>query len=374
MYSVHPGGRIEPAPKPTDCKPAEAALCLTKSVFATTVSAGSTRTTATSVTETCATITGCHLKDVDTTTKVDACTIRRRAVTETSVPKPGFPEESDEDASMKRKTSKVQPRAAAPPNWSCEKPGPYGIIWPMNPPNNAEQAEIKRILDDRQRALGLIYHEARAQDLEFTAFYALESLGPEAMAFFNSAQAPEVFLAYHPANPILPPHVPAKIQFKKRDLDDDLGSSGSNLKGGAHNEVALEEALLELGINHENLVEEHFEHPGFTDRNTTPGHLESRGIDNETAHVIQRRGLHSETTDGWHISMDSWPPGYNFDEDDGLHQPSTNRFASVWDDSYGTGQTVYILEKAIEDSNTVSLISTFLFCSSVVVSPLLQLQ
>ncbi|RDL41225.1 putative glycoside hydrolase family 18 protein [Venustampulla echinocandica] len=71
--TVLPGDKVNAPIKPADCTPAEASLCLTTSSFGTTVSGGATRTTATEVKSTCATITGCNFRDAETTTTVDAC-------------------------------------------------------------------------------------------------------------------------------------------------------------------------------------------------------------------------------------------------------------------------------------------------------------
>ncbi|GAW18338.1 hypothetical protein ANO14919_078130 [Xylariales sp. No.14919] len=135
--TVHPGGSLEPSPKPTDCEPAEAQVCMTKSVFATTVSRGTTKTTSTSVTETCATVTGCNLRDVDSTTSQNACTIRRRDIRVTA---PTAQSTGNAEGTERRNIEESGPRLLprADVDWSCESAGPAGIIWPENPsPHNA---------------------------------------------------------------------------------------------------------------------------------------------------------------------------------------------------------------------------------------------
>ncbi len=77
--TIGPGGSVTyPTNQPTSCTTETAELCSTSTSFGVTVTDGSTRTTTTSVTSRCATITGCVVEDDDddqTTTGVDACTL-----------------------------------------------------------------------------------------------------------------------------------------------------------------------------------------------------------------------------------------------------------------------------------------------------------
>jgi chitinase len=344
--SVHPGGSIESGPKPTKCEPAEAALCLTKSVFATTVSQGTTKTTATSVTETCATITGCSLRDVESTTKADVCTIRPRAVQETGVPAP------QQSATWKREGAsstarKVKPRAGNGPNWYCEQPGLYGIIWPLDPTDNNAQAEIRRILDDQKLYIpGNGYLEVRAKDLEFTAFYVVDSLGPEALAYFNSNAMPEIYLAYHPDNPVLPPHINPRQPFKRDSVGILMMKPAQGLDTQGEN-VTVESF-------DQRTPQSSFEQKDLNDNAATMEPIQTRAVDNGTKDIVMKRILDDWVTDAWHLSMISWPPNFNFDEDQSPHEPSANKFYMVWDDSWGQGQTVYVMEAAIDDTSPVS--------------------
>ncbi|KAJ1326027.1 chitinase [Microdochium nivale] len=61
--------------KPADCTPAKASLCYTTSSFGTTVTGGSTKTTATQTTSRCATITSCNFQDVEATVTRGACSL-----------------------------------------------------------------------------------------------------------------------------------------------------------------------------------------------------------------------------------------------------------------------------------------------------------
>ena len=65
----------------------------------------------------------------------------------------------------------------------------------------------------------------------------------------------------------------------------------------------------------------------------------------------ERRTLHkradSETADAyWHLSQISFPPNVAFDRDDGLHQYTglVPKYRYRSDDSWGKGQTIYVIE------------------------------
>ncbi|KAI1197243.1 hypothetical protein F5X97DRAFT_183230 [Nemania serpens] len=269
---------------------------MTKTVFATTVSQGTTKTTSSSSTHTCATITGCNLKDIDTTTSRDVCTIRKRDIPAT--PPTAQPTGIVHGAgrrSIEDRDSRLQRRADI--DWSCESAGPLGIIWPQNPLNNDGQNDIRRALLRRRNAIGADYLEIRANDLQFTAYYIVYNMGPLALDYFNSNEMPHVYLAYLPSNPQRPPHV-----TQRRDSD------GAGLR-----------PVIERDLN------------------------------------VTRRDVHVETTNLWYLSQSSWPPGYDFDVAQlPQHDPENDKYATTWDDSFGQGQTIYITEQAISESDAVS--------------------
>lgn len=98
--------------------------------------------------------------------------------------------------------------------------------------------------------------------------------------------------------------------------------------------VAGDEDLVTHDYQRQNTDEE----SGRLDR------VEPRDVGNEAAHPALKRDVRVEKTKAWHIAMNSWPPGYNFDEDSGsVHIPSEEWFASTWDDSLGQRQTIYII-------------------------------
>jgi chitinase len=344
-YSVHPGGIIEPGPKPADCTPAEAALCLTTSVFATTVTGGSTKTTGTSVTETCATITGCNFKDVDATTTANACTIQKRAVRETNVPEPG------EEAASKRgasKTAKIGSRAIPSHNFlSCAGSVPYGIIWSANPRRNSEQDEIRTMLTNRWLQTNNGFQEIRASDLGFTAFWVVNAMDDDAMAFFNSDLVPQIYLAYHPENPVLPPHVPPNPVPRPPPI----------VPRSANNESAVAEPTEERSAIDEPAIKRPIEKESTNDETVATEPNGQRSFNNQTVQTLSKRAIDYYANDAWHISMLSWGPNIAFDEEHlPGHQPANNQYFQSWDDSYGEGQTIYILERFFDLGNPVSLL------------------
>lgn len=173
-----PDGTFSPPPKPSNCEPAEASFCLTTSSFATAVANGVTRTTATQVKSTCATVTGCNLPDVEETETVKACKLTRRNI----------------DSSILAEATEVPEKRAlrkrAEPNWSCEQPGWDYIIILKAPTSTSERKAVKDALDKRDVFLGehdkpLGYHEVRSDKLGYTAFFFLNSVGPESYAFLS---------------------------------------------------------------------------------------------------------------------------------------------------------------------------------------------
>ncbi|KAH6957466.1 oviduct-specific glycoprotein, partial [Fusarium avenaceum] len=187
--TVLPGGKINPPPKPEACTPAEASLCLTTSSFATTVSAGVTKTTATQVKSKCATITGCNFKDVEATKTAKACKLTKRAVGafDTMPEMTGMPEHEKREL-VKRRLM---------PNWDCESDGEGAFLLLKDPSNSLARGIVIQLLKDRKTALtarqmAADYKEFRADDLGFTGFIVVYNLGPHGMAYFNSDEVPEV--------------------------------------------------------------------------------------------------------------------------------------------------------------------------------------
>jgi hypothetical protein len=136
-------------------------------------------------------------------------------------------------------------------------------------------------------------------------------MGSVALQYCNSNVMPEIFLAYQPDNSVLPPGVPARLPLRRRS-------------------------------EHDEVVE------------TVPVQLRSTG--NRTLESFTRRGLHDYVTDSWYLAQISWPPGYNFDEDQPpLYYPAKGNYAVFYDDSYGTGQTIYVAEIGLDQTNAVSL-------------------
>jgi chitinase len=176
-----PDGSFSPPPKPSDCEPAEASFCLTTSQFATTVANGVTRTTATQVKSTCATVAGCNLRDVEETTAVEACKLTGRDIDSNDLAKAtGAPE-----------AHTLQERAV--PDWSCEGPGGDYIII-LNDRASAQQRNaIKGALEQRDQALKNLgkphgHHEARSTILAYTAFFFVKSVGLKSWEFLANYQ------------------------------------------------------------------------------------------------------------------------------------------------------------------------------------------
>ncbi|KAG7141347.1 hypothetical protein HYQ45_018816 [Verticillium longisporum] len=71
--------------------------------------------------------------------------------------------------------------------WDCEETGEDGIIWPQDPKEGG-QTRIRALLQERKDALGGTHSwtEVRAGDLDYTAFYYVDNMGPVAQAYFDS--------------------------------------------------------------------------------------------------------------------------------------------------------------------------------------------
>lgn len=78
---------------------------------------------------------------------------------------------------------------------------------------------------------------------------------------------------------------------------------------------------------------------------------EPSGKDNTQKHdtPLTRRAFEPEANEFWHLSHISWPENRQFDKDDGDHQPDSNQFLYSSDDSWGKGQTIYIMESTYDD-------------------------
>jgi hypothetical protein len=217
------------------------------------------------------------------------------------------------------------------------------MIWPKAGYDNSQQDEIRRVLEDRKTNLNLDYIEIRAHDMQVTAFWVVASLGSVAYHHFNSANFPEVFLAYHPENPVLPQHVPGSVPgILKRDA----GFNGS----------AIPEHFYRWDTAKETLKPEPVDQQTSSDESAITEPIEPHAHHNETTHIpFQPRTINMDNNGAWYLSMDSFPPNVNFDEDfPPEHEPSNGKAASVWDDSFGQGQTIYIMENAMDQTNSVS--------------------
>jgi chitinase len=178
------GGKVAPPPKPEGCTPAEASLCFTTSSFATTVSKGVTKTTSTQVKSTCATITGCNLKDVEHTKSVEKCALTKRHVEPVAVP---------------QETGRPAKRAVAPnvvsfPSFFCESDGQDGFVFLNNARDSQARANVIAVLDQRAAIFKVTkkqsgYTEFRANNLGYTAFFVVRNMGPVLLKYFNSNSA-----------------------------------------------------------------------------------------------------------------------------------------------------------------------------------------
>jgi hypothetical protein len=83
-------------------------------------------------------------------------------------------------------------------------------MWPKDPYDNDGQNAILKALLRRKNAIGATYLEIRANDLAFTAYYIVYNMGPLALDYFNSREAPDAYLAYYPGNPQRPGHIPTR--------------------------------------------------------------------------------------------------------------------------------------------------------------------
>lgn len=137
-----------------------------------------TKTTATQTKSTCATVTGCNLQDVEETKTEKACKLTRRAV---------------EFANMAEVTGMPKMQALherAEPDWACEKPGLDGIIILKDRTSTSQRDAIKNALVKRDAALAKLgtkngHYEVRSNQLGYTAFFFVNSLGPVSWEFLR---------------------------------------------------------------------------------------------------------------------------------------------------------------------------------------------
>ncbi|RGP68664.1 oviduct-specific glyco [Fusarium sporotrichioides] len=305
--TVLPGGQIAPPPKPEGCTPAEASLCLTTSAFATTVSNGVTRTTATQVKSTCATITGCNFKDLEVTKEVESCKLTKRAV-DIGVMMPevtGLPEHEKRSLTKRRLM----------PDWNCESNGLTAFLILTSPTSSIARRIVIQLLNDRKeqlnaRGMNADYQEFRADDLGFTGFFVLHNAGHLAMAYFNSEEVPEVRVAYR--NGVKP--------FAKRAEPLPRPKNDSNPKN--HVKSASKKCYA----------------------SKYPQPYGQHGS-------LAKRSEQDSADRMWHLSMVSMPENYPFDFDFGYadtskprHEPSRKIFTHYYDSSGGSGQTVYVVD------------------------------
>ncbi|KAM0418391.1 hypothetical protein ACHAPD_004750 [Fusarium lateritium] len=300
--TVLPGGQIAPPPKPEGCTPAEASLCLTTSAFATTVSKGVTRTTATQVKSTCATITGCNFKDVEATKEVESCKLTKRALDIGNM----MPEVTGLPEHEKRSLTKRR----LMPDWNCESNGDGAFVLLRDPTNSLARRIVIQLLNERKeqlnaRGMDADYKEFRADDLGFTGFFILYNAGPLAINYFRSSEVPEVRWIYRNKG----------SAFAKRD--EPWPRPKNDIKAKNHNK-----------------------------RNA------SKNPQSHERHGSLAKRTEQDSADRmWQLSMISMPENYPFDADFGYadtskprHEPSKKKYTHYYDSSGGSGQTVYVVD------------------------------
>lgn len=171
-----PDGTFTPPPKPANCEPAEASFCLTTSAFATTVTKGVTKTTATQVKSTCATVTGCNLQDVEETKTENACHLTRRDI---------------ESTNLAEATGVPSLHKRAQPDWCQETNGNDMVLILYDRTSSDQRDAVIAALDERDTELKKEskpcgYHEVRSNELKFTAFFFVNNVGPESNLFLSA--------------------------------------------------------------------------------------------------------------------------------------------------------------------------------------------
>ncbi|KAG7102489.1 Chitotriosidase-1 like protein [Verticillium longisporum] len=307
--TVGPGGKVTAPPKPASCTPAEASLCATTTSFGTTVQNGVTKTTTTQVKETCATITGCNLRDVDSTETGRACSLAKRTINLTGVPLPEMTAAAEPPPDIAKRANSI---------WDCEETGEDGIIWPQDPKEGG-QTRIRALLQERKDALGGTHSwtEVRAGDLDYTAFYYVDNMGPVAQAYFDSDEVKEINRAYNYRADIAPRL--SRAQLRRSKAKRSAKASDSRTDAPVRVETLASDGVEKLNEAADSL------------NNETPD--------------IGKRATSPEISDRWHLSHISIPERVDWDVDDDPHIPSQNKFAYYFNNREGSGQTVYIMEE-----------------------------
>ncbi|KAK8078992.1 hypothetical protein PG994_002799 [Apiospora phragmitis] len=295
--TIGPGGKPTHPPKPADCEPAEASLCMTTSSFATTVSNGATRTTATQVKSTCATITGCHLRDVEATTSADACTLQPTA-----------------GAAVGRRAR----------DWfggECDKPIGDAVVLPYRPDRPADIDAIRAVLDERKAVLGDdagSYEEFTAPDLGFTAYFWIKGMGRRTFDALNDERrVPQMWCARTPVPEI------RRAYFYEFENGVRILNNGDRLR---------EKPPLLPRYNQRRM------HRG-SDDDTEDG-LNQTLTPPATLNPV-KWGPDSEPNSKWHLGQISTPPNVVFQKD--------GPYTYSYDDSLGKGQTIFILDDGFVD-------------------------
>ncbi|EEY17149.1 oviduct-specific glycoprotein [Verticillium alfalfae VaMs.102] len=306
---VGPGGKVTAPPKPASCTPAEASLCATTTSFGTTVQNGVTRTTTTQVKETCATITGCNLRDIDSTETGKACNLAKRTINLTGVPLPDMTAAAEPPPDIAKRANSI---------WDCEETGEDGIIWPQDPKEGG-QTRIRALLQERKDALGGTHSwtEVRAGDLDYTAFYYVDNMGPVAQAYFDSDEVKEINRAYNYRADIAPRL--SRAQRRRSRAKRSAKASDSRTDTRIRDETPASDGAEKLDEAAELL-------------------------NNETSDIA-KRATSPEISDRWHLSHISIPERVDWDVDDDPHIPSQNKFAYYFNNREGSGQTIYIMEE-----------------------------
>lgn len=132
---------------------------------------GVTRTTVTQVKSTCATVTGCNLRDVEETTTAEACKLTRRDIDPTN------PAEATGAPEIRTLYERAEP------DWGCESDGNDWVIILNDRSDPQQRNTIKADLEQRDHALASLgkprgYHEVRSEVLQYTAYFFVEHVGP----------------------------------------------------------------------------------------------------------------------------------------------------------------------------------------------------
>ncbi|KAM0566340.1 hypothetical protein ACHAP9_007423 [Verticillium nonalfalfae] len=221
--------------------------------------------------------------------------------------------------------------AEPPPNiakransiWDCEETGEDGIIWPQDPKEGG-QTRIRALLQERKDALGGTHSwtEVRAGDLDYTAFYYVDNMGPVAQAYFDSDEVKEINRAYNYRADIAPRL--SRAQRRRNRGKRSAKASDSRRDTRIRDETPASDGAEKLDEAAELL-------------------------NNETSDIA-KRATSPEISDRWHLSHISIPERVDWDVDDDPHIPSQNKLAYYFNNREGSGQTVYIMEERTSQS------------------------